>query len=76
VIRDAIRLETLEERTRVRTLHVGLYDAEGPVLERKLQDLIPANGLTMTGKHHEICLADARRVAPQKLRTIPRQPVA
>ncbi len=30
----------------------------------------------MTGKHHEIYLSDARRVAPGRLRTILRQPVA
>ena len=29
----------------------------------------------MTGTHHEIYLSDFRRVAPEKLRTILRQPV-
>jgi hypothetical protein len=29
----------------------------------------------MTGKHHEIYLSDVRKVAPDKLRTILRQPV-
>jgi hypothetical protein len=32
--------------------------------------------LRPTGQHHEIYLSDARRVAPAKLRTILRQPVA
>jgi hypothetical protein len=36
---------------------------------------IPDNGLRMTGKHHEIYLNDARRVPPERLRTIVRQPV-
>lgn len=30
----------------------------------------------LRGKHHEICLGDPRRTAPEKLRTIIRQPVA
>jgi hypothetical protein len=36
---------------------------------------IPAQGLRMTGTHHEIYLSDFRKVAPEKLRTILRQPV-
>ena len=59
----------------VQTLHIGSYDDEGPVLARLHDEFIPANGLRMTGKHHEIYLSDARKVAPEKLRTILRQPV-
>ena len=33
-----------------------------------------AAGLALAGKHHEIYLSDFRRVAPEKLRTIVRQP--
>lgn len=33
------------------------------------------SGLRMTGRHHEVYLSDARRTAPEKLRTILRQPV-
>jgi hypothetical protein len=36
---------------------------------------IPGQGLRMVGKHHEIYLSDFRRVAPEKQRTILRQPV-
>jgi hypothetical protein len=71
-----VRLETLGEGRAVQTLHVGPYDAEGPVLARMHDDFIPANGLMMTGTHHEIYLSDPRRVAADKLRTILRQPVA
>ncbi|QCB49079.1 hypothetical protein E5720_12735 [Rhodococcus sp. PAMC28707] len=28
------------------------------------------------GKHHEVCLSDVRRTAPDKLKTLLRQPVA
>lgn len=71
-----IRLETLAEGRCVQTLHVGSYDDEAPVLARMHEEFIPANGLRMTGRHHEIYLSDARHVAPDRLRTILRQPVA
>jgi hypothetical protein len=55
--------------------HVGPYDAEGPVLAELHDRFIPGAGLAMTGRHHEIYLNDARRTAPERLRTILRQPV-
>lgn len=70
-----VRLETLEEGMCVQTLHVGPYDDEGPVLKEMHERFIPEQGLRMVGKHHEIYLSDARRTAPEKLRTILRQPV-
>jgi len=73
---DAIRLEPFDEGLAVQTLHVGPYDAEGPALDAMHHEHIPAHGLRMTGKHHEIYLSDARRTAPERLRTILRQPVA
>ncbi len=73
---DALRLETLDEGFCVQTLNVGSYDDEAPVLARMHDEVIPSQGLTMTGRHHEIYLSDARRTAPEKLRTILRQPVA
>lgn len=72
---EAIRLELLDEGTVVQTLHVGPYDDEGPVLQRMHHEFVPANGFALTGKHHEIYLSDARRTAPDRLRTILRQPV-
>jgi hypothetical protein len=71
---DRVRLATLEEGRCVQTLHLGPYDAEGPVLER-LHAFIADSGMQRSGKHHEIYLSDPRRVAPDKLRTILRQPV-
>lgn len=73
---DAVRLETLSESRCVQTLHVGPYDDEGPVLAEMHDEFIPRAGLRMTGRHHEIYLSDPRRVAPERLRTILRQPVA
>jgi hypothetical protein len=73
---DRLRLEPLIEGTCVQILHVGPFDDEGPVLERLHREFIPAHGLRMTGKHHEIYLSDPRRTDPANLRTILRQPVA
>ena len=74
--RAAVRLQRLDEGRCVQTLHVGPYDDEGPVLAAMHDEVIPGRGLRMTGRHHEIYLSDARRAAPDKLRTILRQPVA
>ncbi|GAA2514976.1 GyrI-like domain-containing protein [Winogradskya humida] len=71
----AVRLGSLSEGRCVQTLHIGSYDDEAGVLARMHDEFIPGNGLRMTGKHHEIYLSDARKVAPEKLRTILRQPV-
>lgn len=70
-----VRLETLEEGLCVQTLHVGPYEDETEVLARMHREFIPGNGLRMRGKHHEVYLNDARKVAAEKLRTILRQPV-
>jgi hypothetical protein len=72
---DEVRLEVLSEGRCVQTLHIGSYDDEAALLARMHREFIPAHGLTMVGRHHEIYLSDARRVAPDKLRTILRQPV-
>ncbi|MFC4005241.1 GyrI-like domain-containing protein [Prauserella oleivorans] len=72
---DDLRLDTLSEGRCVQTLHIGSYDDETEVLRQMHEEFIPGEGLTMVGRHHEIYLSDARRVAPEKLRTILRQPV-
>jgi len=73
---DDIRMETLSEGRCVQTLHVGSFDDEADLLADLHNDFIPDNGFRMAGKHHEIYLSDFRRVAPEKQRTILRQPVA
>lgn len=72
---DKVRLQTLREGTCVQTLHIGSFDDETPVLEKLHHEIIPDAGYGLTGKHHEIYLSDFRRVAPDKQRTILRQPV-
>src|SRR5699024_7781949 len=70
-----VRLEALTEGRCVQTLHVGPFDAEADVLAQLHHEVIPAHGFSLAGKHHEIYLADVRRTAPHRLRTILRQPV-
>ena len=72
---DLLRLETLDEGLSLQILHIGSYAAEAPTLQRLHAEFMPANGFGFAGPHHEIYLSDARRVAPDKLRTILRQPV-
>jgi len=72
---DDVRLQTLAEGRCVQTLHIGSFDDEAAVLDRMHHEFIPANGLRMVQRHHEIYLSDFRRVAPEKRRTILRQPV-
>jgi hypothetical protein len=71
----SLRLERLDEGLAVQTMHIGPFSAEGPTIARLHQEFLPANGLTETGKHHEIYLSDPRRTVPEKLRTVIRQPV-
>lgn len=70
-----VRFESLDEGLSVQTLHIGSFDNESEILEKMHHEFIPENHLTMTGKHHEIYFSDFRKVAPDKLRTLLRQPV-
>ncbi|MBW1730892.1 MAG: GyrI-like domain-containing protein [Deltaproteobacteria bacterium] len=69
-----MRLETYEEGLSVQILHMGPYAEEGPTIAR-LHDYIKDHGYRFNGKHHEIYLSDPRKTAPEKLKTILRQPV-
>lgn len=70
-----VRLLEWAEGRCLQILHVGPYDAEGPTLARLHREVMPARGLTWNGRHHEIYLGDPRRAAPDRLRTVLRQPV-
>ncbi len=72
---EKARLEVLDEGLSAQILHIGSYDDEGPTLKRLHEEWLPVHGLRETGKHHEIYLGDPRKVAPEKLRTLLRQPV-
>jgi hypothetical protein len=70
-----LRFESYHEGLAVQIMHIGPYDAEGPTLARMHDEYIPQNGYTEDGKHHEIYLSDPRRSAPEKMRTVLRQPI-
>jgi hypothetical protein len=72
---ERLRLERFTEGRAAQVLHLGPYSEEGPTI-RALHDFIAENGCRMTGKNHEIYLGNPARSAPEKLRTIIRQPVA
>ena len=72
---DLVRLERYQEGLSVQIMHIGSYDDEGPVLSQMHSDFIPNNGFLENGKHHEIYLSDPRRVVPEKMKTVLRQPV-
>ncbi len=69
-----LRFETYAEGLAAQILHIGPYDAEPPTIQ-KLHASIHEMGYDFRGKHHEIYLGDPRRTAPEKLKTIIRQPV-
>jgi hypothetical protein len=70
----AVRLETLSEGLCAQIMHVGPFSAEGPTIER-LHQYIADAGYQRRGKHHEIYLSDIRKAAPEKWRTVIRQPM-
>ncbi len=71
----AVALESFNEGVCVQILHVGPYATE-PDSYAKLLALMQLERTRPRGPHHEIYLSDPRRTAPEKLRTILRQPVA
>ena len=69
---------TYHEGLCVQCMHVGSYD-EGPATLRKMEDFLSECGYQpdFSGErlHHEIYLSDPRRTAPEKLKTVIRQPI-
>ena len=68
-----MRLESFQEGASAQILYFGPYADEGPTIAR-IHAHIHQQGRTLTGKHHEIYLNDARKAAPEKLKTVIRQP--
>jgi hypothetical protein len=69
-----LRLERYHEGLSVQILHIGPWAEEAPTIE-KLHAFARDQGYRLRGKHHEIYLSDPRRTAPEKLKTVIRQPV-
>ncbi|NNK91918.1 MAG: hypothetical protein HKO87_05750, partial [Acidimicrobiia bacterium] len=71
---DVARVEPFGDGPAAQIMHWGPYSDEAPTIAR-LHDFIAAEGFELVGKHHEIYLTDPRRSAPEKNRTIIRQPI-
>jgi len=70
---EEVELETIDEGSCVQMLHVGPYEKEHETIAL-MRQFAEANGLKLAGPHHEIYLSDPRRVPPERLKTIIRQP--
>jgi hypothetical protein len=70
---DKVRFENFTEGKAAQIMHIGPYSAEGPNIQ-KLHHKITEIGGKLSGKHHEIYLSDPRRAAPDKMKTVIRQP--
>jgi hypothetical protein len=68
-----LRWEALHEGLSAQILHVGPYALEQPTIQ-KIHNFLKEQGYDFGGKHHEIYLSDPRKTAPEKLKTIIRQP--
>jgi hypothetical protein len=68
-----MRFEPFAEGRAAQILYTGPYKEEGPTIER-LHAFIEQQGWHLSGKHHEIYLNTPGRTAPERLKTIIRQP--
>lgn len=69
-----LRFERFREGLSAQIMYLGAYADEGPTIDR-MHAFIDESGCAPDGKHHEIYLGDPRRSAPEKLKTVLRQPV-
>ena len=69
-----VRFEPCNEGLSVQILYTGAYENEAPTIA-EMHEFIKSNGYQTNGKHHEIYLVDPRRMSPEKLQTILRQPI-
>lgn len=70
-----LRFNTFTEGKATQILHIGPFSDEGPTIDN-IHSYIQNNGHKASGKHHEIYLSDITKTAPEKLKTIIRQPVS
>ena len=75
---SAVGFMTLEEGLCVQCMHLGPYDDE-PVTVDAMHAYMEREGYALDfsdeRRHHEIYLSDARKTAPEKLKTVVRHPI-
>lgn len=73
-----VEFYSYEEGLCVQCMHIGAYDDE-PATVDKMHAYMTEQGyeldITSDRLHHEIYLSDARKVAPEKLKTVIRHPI-
>jgi hypothetical protein len=69
-----VMFESFKEGQSAQIMYVGPFSAEGPTII-KIHAYIQNSGHTLSGKHHEIYLNNPAKTAPEKLKTILRQPM-
>lgn len=69
-----VRFESFKEGPSAQIMYIGPFSAEGPPII-KIHSHIQNNGHALSGKHHEIYLNNPATTAPEKLKTIIRQPM-
>ena len=71
---EQVGLYVMNKEKCVQMLHVGPFSTEPETL-LKINEFMQLNKLVKNGIHHEIYLSDFRKTAPEKLKTILREPV-
>jgi hypothetical protein len=75
---EKVRFEAFDEGLCVQIMHIGPYSTE-PETMKKIENFILKEGLKNKvgngGKHHEIYLSDPRKIKPENMKTVLRQPV-
>ena len=75
---SAAEFLTLEEGLCVQIMHLGSFDDEPAtvaLMDSYLAEYGYVNDFTDTRLHHEIYMSDARKVAPEKWKTVIRHPI-
>jgi len=70
-----IRFEAFSEGLSAQIMYIGSFSAEGPTITR-IHNFIKEQGYKLSGKHHEIYLSDPSKSAPEKTKTVLRQPIS
>jgi hypothetical protein len=71
---DKVKFENFKEGLSAQIFYVGPFSEEGPTVT-KIHEYIHKSGHELSGKHHEIYLSNVAKVAPEKLKTVIRQPM-
>lgn len=75
---SAAEFLTVTEGLCVQIMHIGAFDDEPEsiaIMDEYLRENGYENDISETRMHHEIYLSDARKVAPEKLKTVIRHPL-